>query len=572
MIAPVGENSAVRGMADGHTFRPGPVSSRSVRRLDDDRHLAEAVRVVLAVVAGLLMLDTSAAVRVPLALGVMAFSLYAGGLLWLAVRGYANRVARVDCWLDAGWFIGLIALSGDAGGRYFLFLFFPVLFASWRHGVGESVLLAVSSNAAAVLVLLIGMPEIPWPNLLSLPLALLVTGPLAAILARAEAGIHRVYAFSADLVESLDPRHGLDALLPEVIERIAGEFQAASALLILRSFESGARVLCWEQGEGVSRLSEKAALPVLEHLALLPQALAFSWHPPRHCWQRGHLESLLPGEASAAPASFDQARIPALAQLLDQSCLMSVPLECRGAGSLRLVLGSRAGGLRAHALDMLVHVADQLAPILENALLLEQLASEAVEGERARIGRDLHDSAVQPYIGLKFAIEALARAAAPDNPLYEDLQRLQQMAGDELATMREVISGLRGTPGRAGVLLASAVQRQAERFSQLFGIEVQVDIDGALPVNRRVAGELFHMVAEGLANIRRHTRSRRAAIALSCQEGMLLLRIRNEHAEPVVAHGFSPRSLSERAAALGGSTQVDADQHGSTVLVSIPLE
>ncbi|NSL54722.1 sensor histidine kinase [Uliginosibacterium aquaticum] len=545
--------------------------ARAARLLEHDHHVAEVVRAVLAIVAGLLLLDSPENVRLPLTAGVMSFSIYAGVLLWGAGQKGSRWEAHMP-WLDALWFIALMALAGEAGVHYFLFLFFPVLFASWRQGLGESVLLAAFGSCAAMVVLLLRLPGLPLPVLLALPVALMVTGPLVAVLARAEAGVRRAYEFAAYLVDSIDPRPGLRSLLPTLIERIALEYKAGGALLVMRSFEDEARVLCWEAAEGCDELPAAVGGPLVEQLATLPSDLAFAWQGRRHWW-RGERSAMLAlaGELEAAPAEL-QPQIRQLAALLGEPAILCVPLVFRGIGSLRLVLTGTCGNLPVSSLRMLVHLADQLAPSLENALLLERLSSEAADGERARIGRDLHDSAVQPYIGLKFAVEALVREAGPENPVHDSLLRLQEMVTGELASMRQVVSGLRGAPGQAGALLAGAVQRQAERFSQLFGIAVEVAIDGKLPVDRRVAGELFHLVAEGLANLRRHAQARRASISLSSEEGVLILRVRDQREEAGEVRSFVPRSISERAAALGGSTRVEADALGSTVIVSIPLE
>lgn len=203
--------------------------------------------------------------------------------------------------------------------------------------------------------------------------------------------------------------------------------------------------------------------------------------------------------------------------------------------------------------------------------LRELLAKEAVDSERARIGRDLHDSAIQPYIGLKFAIEAVQRQAGPDNPVAADLAQLVAMVSDELATMRGVVSGLRGASGQGEVSLSSAVRRQASRFALLFGIQVKVEVEGEMPVSRRIAGEIFHIVAEGLSNIRRHTPSRQASISLHEVGGLLLLSISNT-TDPQSARvpEFTPVSLSERAAALGGSVRIGRDESSTTVTVRVP--
>ena len=41
--------------------------------------------------------------------------------------------------------------------------------------------------------------------------------------------------------------------------------------------------------------------------------------------------------------------------------------------------------------------------------LIEELIAGAAESERLAMSRDLHDTTIQPYIGLKLALEGLYR-------------------------------------------------------------------------------------------------------------------------------------------------------------------
>ena len=87
----------------------------------------------------------------------------------------------------------------------------------------------------------------------------------------------------------------------------------------------------------------------------------------------------------------------------------------------------------------------------------------------------------------------------------------------------------------------------------------------------RLTAEVLQIVREGLSNICRHTSARRGAVLLRCSERFLLIEINNEScgkAPPT----FLPRSISARAAALGGTASVRQGPHGSTVVcVEIPV-
>lgn len=541
-------------------------------RATEYRRLIESLRVMLGIIAGLLMLDTPARVQGNLSLGVIAFSAYAAILLWKAANGASVTHHRIFYWLDACWFLMLLFLAGEARTHYFLFLYFPVFFAAWRTGYRESVAIAVFSGLAALVLIQLSDPGIPWARLLTLPLSLLFVGPIFVALARDEATAQMSQVIAATIVDALESRRDIDSIIPDLIPRIATHMGASSAILALRTFEARNRVFCWEAENGSSELSETAAASVADQVLSLAPEVAHGWSRKQRWWRHDRRISIGSSGQPLNPTQSDRAALTALLDLVGRARLFSAPLAIPGIGRLQLLLAGDSIDVSVQSLTMLVAIVEKIGPSIENAFLRERLATEAVETERARIGRDLHDSAIQPYIGLKFGLEAVQHRAGPDNPVSADLASLVEMATEELTTMRDVISGLRGSPGSGGALLSSAVRRQAARFGQLFGMQVEVEVQGEMPVSRRIAGELFHIVAEGLSNIRRHTQARRAWISLTTAGGLLILSIRNEK-DPQAPDvpDFVPISLSERAAALGGSVKLDRDSSYTSVTVSVPI-
>jgi signal transduction histidine kinase len=110
---------------------------------------------------------------------------------------------------------------------------------------------------------------------------------------------------------------------------------------------------------------------------------------------------------------------------------------------------------------------------------------------------------------------------------------------------------------------------------------VQINTHGKIEINDRLAAELFQMITEGLSNVRRHALCNDAEIDLSCANGKCLLQIKNPR-PPIHAFAtedghdqqnlFTPKSISERAALLGGKTVVSIDKKNYTVVsVTIPL-
>lgn len=238
------------------------------------------------------------------------------------------------------------------------------------------------------------------------------------------------------------------------------------------------------------------------------------------------------------------------------------------AGPAQLQLSSlRPIGPRNAA--FLAEVAEQIASLVGRCDQAERMVQEATRRVRHRVALDLHDSAIQPYIGLKLAVEALCMQARAGRPLEAGLGQISAMAG-------RVIEDLRGCrrqisePNTWTPPLLGEIERQAQLMQQFHGVHIAVKAFEEPPVSHHLRNEVIHMVREGLSNIRRHTRASTGEVQLDCDGAWLALRIANEAAPGTC--GFTPRSISDRAAALGGRVQVCHEPHGCTaVRIEIPV-
>jgi signal transduction histidine kinase len=235
------------------------------------------------------------------------------------------------------------------------------------------------------------------------------------------------------------------------------------------------------------------------------------------------------------------------------------------------------------AVEVVIQLLDHVTPLIENIRLIDTLASYSAEEERRRIARDIHDSVIQPYIGLQLGIAAVAQKLRAGNmDVINDVEELSDLTNQELAALRGYVWGLRAGEERRDVLMP-AIERFVSRFSTVTGISVSVSAKGKIEVNDRLAAEIFHMVTEGLSNVRRHGLCNDASVELACHQGKFLLRIKNPrpslngngNGQPNHSYDkqlFTPRSISERASLLGGQTEVSIDEKNRTVVqVAIPL-
>jgi len=87
-----------------------------------------------------------------------------------------------------------------------------------------------------------------------------------------------------------------------------------------------------------------------------------------------------------------------------------------------------------------------------------------------------------------------------------------------------------------------------------------------------VGAELFQVAVEALSNVRRHTAATHVAIRLVTDQDHVTLRVENQEPSNGRPTPFTPRSIRERASALGGRVTVDRHRDGRTIVeIRIPL-
>jgi signal transduction histidine kinase len=262
-----------------------------------------------------------------------------------------------------------------------------------------------------------------------------------------------------------------------------------------------------------------------------------------------------------------------LANLLETSAFVTVPYGQHDGTTGRLFVTSARLCFGQQDIEFLAQVASTLSIVLESMFMTEELIARAAENERLRVSRDLHDTTLQPYIGIKLAIDGLQREAGAENPLAGRIANLGEMVGVTIRDLRALASTLREKAPMPGDFLVSAVASQVERYRRFYGLEVDVKSAITPRLNGRVAAEAYHIVAEALSNVHRHTRAKRASVSIKCDETRLLLDIANP-ADDLTRQPrtFTPKSISERAQALGGGVFVEQTADGYTVVhVSIPI-
>lgn len=504
------------------------------------------------------------------------FLVYSLVVYWLAERRGKYVPGSIAPWVDLGWVTLLVAVSEGTSYIFYPLYLFPILYASFGQGfrTGLSVAMASATSFAIFGVFAAARgPDIDLHTVVTRPLYLLVLGYLTAVWGGHEVRSRARLALLRDVTTLSNPRFGVDRTIARSLEALRAFYDAETCWLVVADERTNRR---WAQV--ASRLRGGAGEPVD-----LPPDLGEALMPPtgaflvdvRYRWSGRRQLHVEAGDAPATEHPPDLDVLDTIVDELEAGAFISVPFRyhARAAGRI-YVVRDRTIAFDRSEVDFIRHVLDQVVPVLENLRLVDRLASDAAVEERRRIARDLHDSVIQPYLALRLGLAAAhtALAAGRTDEGVSRLRRLVDLADGEIQTLRGYLRELRaGETGAPGGPLDAGVRRFCSRFSEATGILVDVVFEGQAVQNDRLAAEVFQMVAEALANVRRHTSARRTEVRIDAGNDRLALTVTNDEAPPEATE-FLPRSLGERAAALGGTVRVGHPERGTTaVWVEIPL-
>lgn len=178
-------------------------------------------------------------------------------------------------------------------------------------------------------------------------------------------------------------------------------------------------------------------------------------------------------------------------------------------------------------------VAERLSRILESkrteehVRVLSRELIKAQECERQRIARELHDNVAQELSMQRLGIESLlAEEALPESKLRDDLSFMSTRLAAIIAGVRDLSYDLL-PPGLEQLGLVATVFRHCEEFSTRHGIRVDFFADGMddLRLDFETQINLYRIIQEALANVRKHAGATRARVRLIASYPHILLRI-----------------------------------------------
>ncbi|MFD8754681.1 histidine kinase [Kitasatospora sp. NPDC059577] len=193
---------------------------------------------------------------------------------------------------------------------------------------------------------------------------------------------------------------------------------------------------------------------------------------------------------------------------------------------------------------------------------------DAVDAERRRIERDLHDGAQQRLTSLAMNL-GLARRTLKDVPpeVMQVIVEAHEEAQAAIDELRDLVRGL-----HPAVLEDRGLDAALSGVAARAPLPVRLDVDLSEPVAPTVEAVAYFTVSEALTNVAKHARADRVDLSVRTAGGRLRLVISDDGVGGADAsRGTGLTGLRKRAASVDGTLSVLSPLGGpTTITVELP--
>jgi signal transduction histidine kinase len=200
----------------------------------------------------------------------------------------------------------------------------------------------------------------------------------------------------------------------------------------------------------------------------------------------------------------------------------------------------------------------------------ERSSRLALEGERRRLARELHDSAKQRLHAAHLVLSSVPRDGRQENgdPVALALAELEAATREMDSSLADLRSPSVDTP------LLAAVLGRAAKLADATGVPIKVDGDDPGLRGAR-ATHAYHVVSEAMTNAVRHGRPTNVTVSLAVEPSTFIVEVIDDGTGlPADAawDSLGIRSMVERAELLGGRLEIGAGRGGAgtRVLLAAP--
>ena len=204
--------------------------------------------------------------------------------------------------------------------------------------------------------------------------------------------------------------------------------------------------------------------------------------------------------------------------------------------------------------------------------------AQAVEAERARIARELHDVVSHSISVVAIQSQAVRTRLGPEHEREaHDLQGIELAAREAMAEMRRLLGVLRAD----GESVPLAPQPGLEQLPRLVdgaretGLQVRLDVDGApRKLSPGIDLAAFRIVQEALTNALKHASASAVLVRVNYGDRALELTVEDDgRGAATTSGGHGLVGMRERVALYGGRCAIGrSDGGGFRVQVELPMD
>ncbi|HVS31541.1 MAG TPA: histidine kinase [Thermoanaerobaculia bacterium] len=210
---------------------------------------------------------------------------------------------------------------------------------------------------------------------------------------------------------------------------------------------------------------------------------------------------------------------------------------------------------------------------------------DAVDHERIRLARDLHDGLLQSFTGVVLQLETIhsTLGSKPD----EARRMITETQGIIMADQRDLrrfVEHLRPRTARRETVFdfTARLEELRSRFSNQWGVRLAFDVEHIDPVVFALIGqETFRLIHEAVTNSAKHGRASDVRVGVRTAGSEMYIEVADNGAgfpfhgrrtlDEMRESGGGPMVLAERVQSLNGSLVVDSTESGATIRISVPL-
>lgn len=233
-------------------------------------------------------------------------------------------------------------------------------------------------------------------------------------------------------------------------------------------------------------------------------------------------------------------------------------------------------------IELAMGIANAGAPAIQNARLYKKVEQIAIQEERNRLAREIHDKLAQTLGAMQFRASIISDQLASEHwhQAEEGVQDLQVIISSAYNDVRDEINNLRLIASIESGFL-NTLRNYLDDFSKRYNIHVHLCVDekATKSITNKISIQVIRVIQEAVTNIRKHGDTTQAWVNIVENGSSINISIKDngkgfdqDNISYQKYNHFGLKVMQERAEIIGGNLFIESQPgHGTSVVLSIPI-